>query len=288
MNNQFAIYPAGVPNDNNKNIPDTEVYQDNRIWKVTIPTLFPYPIKDQNTPAPAVLICPGGGYARLAIDKEGLAVAEWLNSIGISAFILKYRLATDDPNQGFHFPAQLNDAKRAMRTIRANAGEYNIDPNRIGILGFSAGGHLASTLCTHFDDGDKTATDPIETASCKPDFAMLIYAHISIATPDNRPSYIQKVLGENYDPDLIDDFSNEKHVTKDTPPTFLVHADDDKTVNPSHSIIYYQALKEQNIPAELHIFKNGGHGFGLGVNGGPVTQWPKLAQLWLLQQNIIE
>ncbi len=219
----------------------------------------------------AVVVCPGGGYGGLAMGHEGEAVAEWLTSHGIAAFVLKYRLAP------YRHPIPLTDARRAVRTVRARAKEWNIDPNKIGIWGFSAGGHLASTVITHFDDGDPKSDDPIERVSCRPDFAILAYPVISLTGPPVTHMGSRKnLLGDDPDPKLIEELSNEKQVTAKTPPTFLFHTSEDAAVPPENSILFYEALRKAGVPAELHIYEKGRHGVGL-ANGGKAPNDPVLA-----------
>jgi len=230
--------------------------------QVTIPTLSIFLPKDAKPNQTAVIICPGGGYMHLAFDKEGTKVAEWFNSLGIAAFVLKYRLPNDlimkNKNVG-----PLQDAQEAVRYVRQNAAKLNIDPNKIGILGFSAGGHLASTLSTHYDDKVYESTYKV---SARPDFSILMYPVISMENQITHKGSQTNLLGSNPSQDLIDSYSNEKKVTSKTPPAFLIHATDDTVVIPENSINYYLALKKNGIKAELHLYEKGGHGFGLGVN----------------------
>jgi acetyl esterase/lipase len=228
----------------------------------------------------AVIICPGGGYRLLSIDKEGYHIARWLNSLGITAYVLKYRLTRPD-GTGYHYPAQLNDLKKAIQTVRHHAGDYHINPRKIGVMGFSAGGHLASTLGTHFDSGQDDAFGPVAGVSCRPDFMILVYPHISLTDPGTGQSYRSNLLGADYDPELPLLLSNEKQVTDQTPPTFLVHAHDDKTVPSTPSVDFYLALREAGVSAQLHVFDKGGHGFGLGERFEGAKHWPRLCQDWM-------
>jgi acetyl esterase/lipase len=229
--------------------------------QVSIPTLSIFLPKETKPNQTAVIICPGGGYSHLAFDKEGTKVADWFNSIGIAAFVLKYRMPTDltmkNKNVG-----PLQDAQEAIRYIRQNATKWNIDPSKIGILGFSAGGHLASTASTHFDDKVYESTYKV---SARPDFSLLIYPVISMENDITHKGSQTNLLGNNPSQELINSFSNEKKVTSQTPPTFLVHATDDTAVIPENSINYYLALKKNGVTSELHLYEKGGHGFGLGV-----------------------
>ncbi|WP_029273509.1 alpha/beta hydrolase [Flavobacterium sp. KJJ] len=243
---------------------------------VSIPTLsifVPTAVKPNKT---AVIIFPGGGYSHLAIDKEGTKVANWLNSLGITAFVLKYRLPSDlimkNKNIG-----PLQDAQEAVRYVRENAAKWNIDTNKIGTIGFSAGGHLASTLATHYDDKTYESASKI---SARPDFSLLIYPVISMQNEVTHKGSQTSLLGNNPSQDLIDSFSNEKKVTPQTPPTFLVHATDDGAVIPENSIYYYLALKKNGVTSELHLYENGGHGFGLGVKDTS-KNWTKDCEEWL-------
>lgn len=230
--------------------------------QVSIPTLSIFIPKDVKPNQTAVIICPGGGYMHLAFDKEGTKVAEWFNSLGIAAFVLRYRLPNDlimkNKNVG-----PLQDAQEAIRYVRQNAAKWNIDPNKIGILGFSAGGHLASTLSTHYDD---KVYESAYKVSARPDFSLLIYPVISMENQITHKGSQTNLLGNNPSQDLIDSYSNEKKVTSKTPPAFLIHATDDTVVIPENSINYYLALKKNGVKAELHLYEKGGHGFGLGVN----------------------
>lgn len=247
-------------------------------------TVYPAP-KDKNTGA-AVVICPGGGYVNLAWEKEGTKFAEYFNSFGVNAFVLKYRLSTWNV-RGYSYPAQFNDATRAMRLVRANAKTWRIDPARIGIMGFSAGGHLASTIATHYDDGDVDAHDPIERVSSRPSFAILGYPVISFTTEYSHRFSRKVLLGEDPDMELIEKFSNELQVNTMTPPTFLVHADNDGGVPPENSVLYYMALRDAGVPAELHIFGHGKHGFGLAEDDKELSIWPTLLKNWLQKNNFL-
>jgi acetyl esterase/lipase len=247
-----------------------------------IPTLTVYlPPPDKVTGA-AVVICPGGGYGFVAMDHEGHQVARWLNSLGVAGIILNYRHAP-----AYHHPAPLQDAQRALRTTRARAREWGIDLHRIGILGFSAGGHLASTTGTHFDRGQPDAADPIERQSSRPDFMVLIYPVISLTSPATHKGSRTNLLGKNPDPKLVESLSNEKQVTDQTPPTFLVHTSEDIAVPPENSIAFYRALHKHHVPAELHIFEKGAHGLGLGRAGMAFARWPDLCTAWLETRKII-
>lgn len=224
----------------------------------------------------AVVICPGGGYGGLAIGHEGKDVAAWLNSFGVAGFMLKYRHAPK-----YKHPAPLLDAQRALRTVRARAKELGVDPARIGILGFSAGGHLTSTAGTHFDDGNAEAKDPIDRVSCRPDFMVLVYPVISLTTKYTHGGSKNNLLGKNPDPKLVESLSNELQVTDKTPPTFLMATSGDTGVPAENSVMFYMALREHKIKAEMHIYQNGGHGFGLAPNDPILSTWPGRCEAWM-------
>lgn len=245
------------------------------------PTLTPYPAPKDKATGAAVVICPGGGYGTLASDHEGKQPAEFLNSLGILAFVLKYRVvAKGRPGPLLHAP--LMDAQRAVRMVRANAAEYGIDPKKVGIWGFSAGGHLASTAATHIVDGDVNATDPIERVSSRPDLAILAYPVISMKDGLTHGGSKMNLLGKNPKDDLVAEFSNELHVTKKTPPTFLFHTDEDPVVFAPNPTLFYLALKEAKIPAEFHVYEKGQHGVGLANRGDAYAgDWSKHLAAWL-------
>src|SRR6185369_659231 len=242
-----------------------------------VPTITPYlPPRDRATGA-AVVVCPGGGYQMLA-DHEGRPVAEWLNSIGIAAFVLKYRIAPR-----YHHPSPMLDAGRALRTVRARAAEWGIDPRRIGILGFSAGGHLASSAATHFDAGKADAADPIERVSSRPDLAILIYPVITMREQTHAGSK-RNLLGDNPDPQLVALMSNEEQVTKETPPTFLIHTVNDDVVPVENSLLFAAALRRAGVPYEMHLYERGPHGFGLAPNDPVLSSWAERCADWLRLQ----
>ena len=230
----------------------------------------------------AVLVCPGGGYGFIANNHEGVQVAEWFNARGVAAFVLRYRHAP------YHrHPAPLEDAQRAMRMIRARAAEWRVDPGRIGVMGFSAGGHLAATLGTHHDVGNPAAADPVERLSCRPDFLILCYPVITTCPPHAHVGSRNNLLGENPDPALVELMANERQVTADTPPAFLFHTDNDAGVPPENSVLFYLALKKAGVPAELHIYADGPHGIGLGLHDPVIGSWPERLTDWLRVRNII-
>jgi acetyl esterase/lipase len=223
-----------------------------------------------------VVVCPGGGYGGLALDHEGRQIADWLNGLGVSAFILKYRLGPR-----YRHPAPMADASRAMRWVRAHAGELGIHADRIGIWGFSAGGHLASTLGTHFDAGDAASSDPVERVSSRPDFMVLAYPVITFAAEYAHRGSRRNLLGDEPDPRLVEDLSNERRVTARTPPAFLFHTDSDTGVPPENSVAFYLALRKAGVPAELHVYERGKHGVGLAASDPVLSTWPARLADWL-------
>jgi acetyl esterase/lipase len=255
-----------------------------------VPTLTIYRPKPEAATGAAMVVCPGGGYGMLAIDHEGRQVAEWFNSLGITAFVLKYRLGPR-----YHHPAMLEDAGRAIRTVRAGAEKWKLDPHRIGIIGFSAGGHLASTAATHFDAGKSDADDAIERASSRPDRAILVYPVIALATPYGHSGSLRNLLGDNPPRELIESLSNERQVTRDTPPTFLAHTNADGGVPAENSLLFALALRKAGVPVELHLFERGPHGLGLGAGTAKFkvpaepsfAAWPKLCETWLKNQGFL-
>jgi acetyl esterase/lipase len=238
------------------------------------PTLTPYVPSSETGPLAAIVICPGGGYGGLA-KHEGHDYALWLNKAGIAAFVLKYRLGS----KGYRHPAMLQDAARALRSVRANASNWKIDPKRIGVMGSSAGGHLASTLVTHFEAGNPAASDPIERVSSRPDLGILCYPVISMGATTHQGSK-RNLLGKDPDPALVWLLSNELQVTPETPPCFLWHTLDDKSVLVENSLDFAKSLRRAGVPFDLHIYQKGRHGIGL-ANGHP---WTKDCLFWLKEQ----
>jgi acetyl esterase/lipase len=246
-----------------------------------IPTLTYFPAS-HGAPT-AVIVAPGGGYRGLAMDYEGRQIASWFNAAGITAFVLKYRLGPR-----YHHPIELGDAQRAIRLVRTRAADYGVKPDRIGMIGFSAGGHLTSTAETHFDSGDPNAPDPINRASSRPDFAILCYAVVSFTAPYAHHGSAQALLGDSPDPKLLEDLSNESRVTPQTPPTFLFSTSGDTAVPSENSVAFYLALHKAHVPAELHIFQKGPHGVGLALGDPALGEWPKLLITWLRGLALLE
>lgn len=243
-----------------------------------IPHLSVFLPGDAGRPTPAVVICPGGGYGGLAFDKEGTNVAQWFQGHGVAALVLKYRLPVD----GYLHPVPLLDAQRALRLVRSRSTEWKIDPARIGIMGFSAGGHLASTLETHFDAGDPQAVDPVDRAGCRPDFAVLVYPVISMQDGITHAGSKKNLLGLHPDAALVANLSNNTQVTPQTPPTVIVVAQDDRSVPPINSHLMYEALQKAGVPSALQEYPKGGHGFGFGaVPDHSPPGWLDRAAAWL-------
>lgn len=267
--------PSSIINDNYKEI---EIFKEgvlNNTSNVSNPTLSIFLPSKEFANGTSVVICPGGGYSHLAINKEGFKVAKWFNSIGVAAFVLKYRLPSDlimrDKTVG-----PLQDAQEALRFVRRNTKKYGIDSNKIGIMGFSAGGHLASTLSTHYNDKVYASDE----TSARPNFSILIYPVISMEESITHNGSKNNLLGKNATEKIITKYSNEKNVEANTPPTFLVHATDDGSVPVENSINYYLALKNNNVLVEMHLFQKGGHGFGLGKTDSS-KNWTYCLENWL-------
>ena len=261
--NSFPLWPNGAPGALGKEDKD-------------IPTLTPFFPSAAKASEAAMVVLPGGGYGGLAAH-EGKDYALWLNEQGITAFVLKYRLGP----AGYRHPAMLQDAARSIRLVRAKASEWNLDPKRIGIMGFSAGGHLASTAGIHFDGGTASAADPIDRVSSRPDFMILCYPVISFITPYAHRGSMRNLLGENPDPKLAASLSNETQVTPQTPPTFLFHTTGDTGVPPENSVLFYLALRKAGVPAEMHIYERGEHGVGLALFDPVLSSWPGRLEGWL-------
>jgi acetyl esterase/lipase len=232
---------------------------------------------------PAMIVCPGGGYVSLAMNHEGRQVASYLNSLGIAAFVLRSRLGPR-----YHHPTELGDAQRAIRLLRAHAAEWRLDPARIGIIGFSAGGHLAMTASTRFDAGDSGAADSVDRANSRPDFTVLGYPVISMTEAWTHQGSKNNLLGANPDVELARSLSGELSVTKQTPPTFLFHTNADPVVPAENSVYYYLALRKAGVPAEMHIFEKGPHGVGLANDDAALSEWSTLLANWLRVHGIVK
>ncbi len=257
------LWPAGAPNAVGAE-------------PVDVPTLTPYLPASPVSTGTSVIVFPGGGYANLAMDHEGEQVAEWFNSLGVTAFVVKYRLGPR-----YRHPSMLLDGQRAVRYVRLLAAELKLRADRIGIMGFSAGGHLASTVATHIGDEQPGAADPIDRVSARPDFLILGYPVISLDQPYAHKGSRERLLGPSPDEALVRDLSNENAVTARTPPTFLFHTDDDAGVPPENSVAFYLALKKAGVPAEMHIYQHGRHGVGLAPTDPVLSTWPARLADWL-------
>ena len=240
-----------------------------------IPTLTLRRPPSESSNGTAVVICPGGGYGTLVTSYEGEEVAHWLTSLGVTTFVLHYRVAP------YQHPAPLIDVQRAIRTVRAGAEELGIDPERVGIIGFSAGGHLASTAATHFDDQPMPPADEIDRLSARPDFAIMAYPVISMEQGVTHGGSRKNLLGPNPDPALVESMSTDNAVTKRTPPAFLFHTAADTAVPAENSIRFFQACLKAGVPAELHVFEHGKHGVGLAQDEPGLKMWPSLCEAWM-------
>ena len=259
--------------------PDEAPLGDGKSEKVEVPITVHLPEPGLATGA-AIVICPGGGYGGRVVEGEGHGIARWLNSNGIIGVVLEYRL----PNGNYHRP--MLDAQRAMRVVRSHAAEWKLNPQRIGIMGFSAGGHLASTVGTHFDAGNEKSTDPVERLSCRPDFMVLVYPVITMGEKTHGGSR-NNLLGPTPSAKLMEFLSNEKQVTATTPPTFLTHARTDAAVPVAHSQMFYAALKVHDVPAELQEFPKGNHGYN-GYKGEEWDAWQKRSLEWLGERGLLK
>ncbi len=282
----YPLWPEGAPGAQGSETGD-------KFHAGDVPTITLYSPPEEKATGAVFVVCPGGGYGFLATDHEGREVAEWLNSLGVAAVVLKYRLGPK-----YRHPAMLQDAQRAIRTVRAKAGEWGLDPARVGIIGFSAGGHLASTASTHFDKGNPEASDPIERQSSRPDRAVLVYPVITAQPPVGHAGSFKNLLGDNPSEEMLRNLSNETQVTKDTPPTFLAHTNEDTGVPAENALLYVLALRKAGVPVELHLFEKGRHGLGLGLGTGwaehkiapepSFAVWPTLCATWLKNQGFLD
>lgn len=283
----IKLWPKGVPNSKS-NPSYKSVIDSSQGWtfekNISDPTIGFYPAPKEKANGTAVIICPGGGYSVLAIKHEGSKVAEWLNGLGVTAFVLKYRLP-DTAIMINKTIGPLQDAQRAMRIVRRRAKEWNINPDRIGIMGFSAGGHVASTLSTHYN---QKVYNPVDSTSARPDFSILIYPVISMKASITHMGSRINLLGKHPSQKLVNLYSNELQVNKSTPPAFLVQSIDDNVVPVMNSIDYMLALKKYDIPCELHLYERGGHGYGLGRTKDTESSWPEACARWLKMHGLID
>ena len=244
---------------------------------------------ESDSPTAAIVILPGGGYHGHAIDHEGYQFAEWFASMGISSAICTYRhRGKGNQGEGYGHPRPMQDAQRAIQTLRAHADQWNIDPDRIGVIGFSAGGHLGSTVSTKFQKGDPASEDLVARVSSRPDFAILCYPVIAFDQAHTHKGSQRNLLGANPDAKLVESLSNERQVSSETPPTFLFHTAADKAVPADNSVDYYQACLANGVDAELHIFPEGRHGLGLAKSQPGANQWPSLCRSWLERIGVVE
>jgi len=273
------LWPEGVPNARANPGPDR--LDGERISNVSQPTLTVYPAAYDRSARTAVIICPGGGYEILSFTHEGRQYAQWLSTLGVTAFVLKYRLSD------YGHPAPLQDVLRAIRTVRAHAAQYGVDPDRIGIMGSSAGGHLAASAATLYDHAAGRTGAAIDAVSARPDFAMLIYPVITMTQPSTHQGSRHALLGDAPSPALAQLLSPEQQVNAHTPPTLLVHSQDDPVVPVENSILFFQALTRAHVPAEMYLFEHGSHGMGMSLGMGTVSDWPRRAEEWLRARKLI-
>ena len=280
----IPLYSDEIPNSKPSPNEEKEVVRENGtviVSAISIPTLTVFLPKKPSATRAAVVIFPGGGYHINAIKHEGLDIAKELNAWGIAAFVVKYRIPSDATMINKEI-GPLQDAQQAISLVRHNADKWNIEPNRIGIMGFSAGGHLASTAATHYEK----ALIKNNKASLRPDFLVLGYPVISFSDSVGHIGSRNNLLGDSPSPEKIREYSNELHVTAETPPTFIIHASDDKAVLPANSISFYEALLKHKVPAELHIYERGGHGFGMD-NPTSEEKWMSSLKNWLTSRGLL-
>jgi acetyl esterase/lipase len=274
---KIPLYTSNQDCDINKNDRIVESDGSTYIYEVEYPEIWYYPAKNKDLNKPAVMVIPGGAYRFLSITNEGISIAKWLNELGVDAFMLKHRLPNNYDGPCKQTVAS-TDAFRAIELIRDNSDKWNIDPNNVGVIGFSAGGHLASTISTKGKLGLN-----------KPNFAILVYPVITmnIEVQKNGSGTFNSLFGDNPDVNIIQDYSNDLNVNQETPPTILIHSNNDEGTPPENSISYYAALRDNNIPSSLHIWEDGGHGYGLAKNRGTIESWTKIVKNWLTLRGVI-
>lgn len=284
----LPLFPEGIPcaSENEIQVKENNNGSQRRISQVQNPEIAVYLPAKSIANGTAVVICPGGGYTVLAWDWEGSWMAKWLNEMGVAAYVLKYRLPRWESEE-CNDKVALMDAQRAIRLVRSKATEWRLDPERIGIMGFSAGGHLASTASTHFDEGDAKASLAVDRVSSRPDFSILMYPVVSMDTTIAHMGSRRNIIGANPTAKMEAYYSNEKQITAETPPALLIHADNDRSVVPENSVAYYLGLRKHRIPAALHIFESGGHGFSFAEGRGDVEGWPGVAKDWLRGRGLL-
>ena len=272
---KIPLYDSTLECDIDKKDSIVEKDGSTYIYEIKTPEMWYYPSENKEDNKPAIIVIPGGGYTFLSITNEGISIAKWLNGLGIDAFMLKHRL----PNN-YSSPCKqrvaTEDALKAVELIRENSSKWKIDSKNIGVIGFSAGGHLASTISTK---GELNVN--------KPNFAVLVYPVITMNI-NSKTWTFSNLFGENPSPDIINKYSNDLNVNSQTPPTILIHSNNDKGTPPENSLSYYSALRKNNIPAALHIWEDGGHGYGLGKGRGSIESWPKIVEEWMKIRNVID
>lgn len=271
------LWPEGVPGLRADAGP--EIIKDGRVYNVHRPSLTFFAAPTPN--GTAVIMCPGGGYVRLAIENEGMGAVRWLNAIGVNVFILKYRL------QEYGHPAPLQDVLRAVRIVRSRAPEFGIDPKRIGVAGSSAGGHLAACAGTLYDEPVGKTGHQLDSISARPDFLILQYAVITMKAPVTHAGSLKSLLGPTPSQEAINLLSVDEHVTANTPPTFIMGTQEDKSVPVENALLFYKALRTANVPVEMHLYIKGPHGFGFSTNLGQTSDWPKRAEEWMRSRDLL-
>ena len=267
------LWPEGVPL-RQPHAPAEHV-EDGRVYNVNVPTLAMFAPPRGTANGLAIIVCPGGGYARLAVDKEGSEMQRWLNGVGATVFLLKYRVTP------YQHPAPLLDVLRAVRLVRAHAAEWGVDPRRIGVFGSSAGGHLAASAATLYDAPEGKTGAAIDKVSARPDFVVLTYPVITMRPPIAHGGSRKNLLGDFPSEELVNRLSVDRQVTRSTPPAFIVHTQEDQSVPLENSLLYYQALRAAGVPVEMHLYERGPHGFGMRPGLGPTSEWPRRCEEWM-------
>ncbi|MEO7578527.1 MAG: alpha/beta hydrolase [Massilia sp.] len=275
----IPLWPEGVPNA--RTSPGPERMDGEQVRNVNAPSLTVYPASYDRPAKTAVIICPGGGYQYLSFVREGQQYAQWLSGLGVTAFVLKSRLA--DYGQ----PAPLQDVLRAIRLVRSQAERLGVAPDRIGVIGSSAGGHLAASAATLFNHPSGLGGGALDAVSARPDFVMLLYPVITMELPTTHAGSRKSLLGASPTPELVTLMSAEKQVSANTPPTLLIHSQDDGAVPVENSILFYQALTRAHVPAEMYLFEHGGHGMAMRAGQGTASNWTRRAEEWLRDRKLI-
>ncbi len=275
----IPLWPEGVPGA--KATLGPEHWDDGRVSNVTEPTLTVVAPAVDKPNGTAVIVCPGGGYVHLSFEREGVQFANWLSTLGVTSFVLKYRMAE------FGHPAPMRDVLRAVRLVRSRAAEFHVDPDRIGLMGSSAGGHLAATAGTLFDDPAGKTGAKLDAVSARPDFLILLYPVITMHGPAVNRGSREALLGKEPSAALLDRMSLENQVTSRTPPALLIHTQEDHSVPVENSIRFFQALTHAGVPAELYVFEKGAHGMGMRAGLGNASDWPRRAEEWLRYRGLL-